>query len=179
MKKLLLIFTVILISNVETSIANVYKSDFAIKMGVQNDSLRLAELDSFWAELALTVQEGDFEGYKATYHEDAIIVFATGENKTTVPLNKALAFWKEGFKQTKEGKQIDHVEFRFSQRIGDESTALETGIFRFTSKGLDGKIIAEYTLHFEMLLVKREGKWYGIMEYQKAEATAEEWNSLK
>jgi hypothetical protein len=30
-----------------------------------------------------------------------------------------------------------------------------------------------------MLLVKKEGKWLGVMEYQKANATKEEWENLK
>ncbi|MGD2123925.1 MAG: hypothetical protein PVJ76_19395, partial [Gemmatimonadota bacterium] len=35
---------------------------------------RTGELDAFWAEVSRTVAEGDFEGYAATYHEDAVLV---------------------------------------------------------------------------------------------------------
>jgi ketosteroid isomerase-like protein len=169
----------LLISNIETSIANNHKTNGLTKIESQKDSVRIAELDRYWTELARTVKEGDFEGYGATYHKDAVVVFATGKNKTSVALSKALAGWKDGFMKTKEGKQIDAVQFRFSQRIGDETTAHETGIFRFTSKDANGNLLAEYSFHFEMLLIKREDKWYGLMEHQKSAATEEEWQALK
>ena len=44
---------------------------------IATDSLRIAELDAFWTEASRTVREGDFEGYKAAYHEDAVVIFAT------------------------------------------------------------------------------------------------------
>jgi len=179
MKNILLLLLISLVVNVETICSTNNKSDFLHTIEIQKDSLRLAELNRYWTELSRTVQEGDFEGYRATYHEDAVVVFATGKNKTSVTLSKALAGWKEGFMKTKEGKQKDAVQFRFSQRIGDENTAFETGIFRFTSKDTDGKLLAEYMIHFEMLLIKRDGKWVGIMEHQKDTATQEEWDSLK
>lgn len=141
-----------------------------------NDSERIKELDKFWAELSRTVREGDFEGYAATYHEDAVIIFASGENKTSVPISKALAGWKQGFMDTKAGKAKSGVKFRFSQRIGDETTAHETGIFAYTSQ-TDGESV-EHLLHFEMLLVKRDGEWLGVMEYQKTPATRQEWDAL-
>ena len=179
MKKILLFLAITLVANMETAFSNNYKSDFLLTIETQKDSVRLAELDLYWMELARTVQEGDFEGYGATYHEDAVVVFATGENKTSVALSEALAGWKEGFMKTKEGIQKDAVQFRFSQRIGNETTAFETGIFRFTSKDAVGKLLGEYTIHFEMLLIKRDGKWYGLMEYQKGTATEEEWDALQ
>lgn len=179
MKKIVLVLIIALIANIETSIADSTKRNISLKVETSKDSVRLAELDRYWIELARTVQEGDFEGYGATYHEDAVVVFATGKNKTSVALVKALSGWKEGFMKTKAGNQNDAVQFRFSQRIGDETTAHETGIFRFTSTDKAGNLIAEYTIHFEMLLIKREDKWLGLMEHQKSIATEEEWDALK
>lgn len=93
-------------------------------------------------------------------------------------MTKALAGWKQGFLNTKQGKQLDNVQFRFSQRIGDETTAHETGIFYFTSHDSTGKLISEGYTHLEALLVKRDGKWLCLMEYQKAKASKEEWEAL-
>ena len=42
----------------------------------------------------------------------------------------------------------------------------------------EGKVKDEY-IHFECLLVKKNGKWKTLMEYQKAEATLKEWEALK
>lgn len=144
-----------------------------------NDSIRMAELDQYWNALALTVKEGDFAAYAALYHEDAVIVFSGGEDKKSVPIATALARWEKGFKATKAGEQQDQVEFRFSQRIGDETTAHETGIFCFISLDEKGKLKGEYLIHFEALLVKKDQGWLAIMEHQKTEASREEWEALK
>lgn len=144
-----------------------------------NDEVRIAELDKYWTELSRTVREGDFEGYSATYHPDAVVIFATGENKSSVPVSGALASWKQGFVDTKEGKNKSDVVFRFSQRLGSPTTAHETGIFIYTSHDADGNELANVAVHFEMLLVKKDGKWLGVMEYQKHQATPEEWEALK
>jgi len=179
MKKTFLIFALFSFITTTFVFGGDGKNSFLVSVETQRDSSRITELNRYWQELAQTVRDGNFDGYAATYHEDAIVVFATGKNKTSVPLSKALAGWKEGFQKTKEGKQKDDVEFRFSQRIGDKTTAHETGIFRFTSRETNGKLIAEYILHFEMLLIKRGNRWYGIMEHQKNVATEEEWEALK
>ena len=142
------------------------------------DSIRLVELNQYWAELSRTVREGDFEGYKATYHQDAVCVFTTGKNKTSSPISEQLDLWKPGFIDTKSGKTRSNVEFRFSQRVGSPTTAHETGIFYFTSTDKDGKPSGGM-VHFESLLIKQNGKWLATMEYQKSKATKEEWEALK
>ena len=140
-----------------------------------DEAARLAELNGFWAEVSRTVREGDFEGYKATCHAEGVLV--SGTKKISQPLAKVLERWKQDFADTKSGKVKGNVEFRFSQRIGDDTTALETGIFRYTSVTADGQVKKDY-IHFEELLVKRDG-WKGLMEYQKSKATQEEWEALK
>ena len=179
MKKTLFFITTILLVSIGSTKASNPLHNTLIEMESPADSTRLAELDQFWMKLAKTVQEGDFEGYKALYHKDAIVVFASGKNKTSVPIGKALSAWKKGFTDTKEGKQKDKVEFRFSQRIGDETTAHETGIFIFSSTDNNGKVKGKYIIHFEMLLEKKDNTWFALMEYQKSEASQEEWNALK
>ena len=162
MNKILLFLTIILITSIESTKANNQKHSTPIKLETPKDSTRLVELDRYWAKLAQTVQEGDFEGYKALYHSDAVVVFARGENKISAPIVKALADWEKGFNDTKEGKQNDRVEFRFSQRIVNETTAHETGIFVFTSIDSNGKVKAKHFTHFEMLLIKGDNGWYAF-----------------
>jgi hypothetical protein len=91
------------------------------------DDVGQADLDAFWAELSRTVAEGDFEGYAATYHEDAVLV--SGLSGTSYPISQALDGWKQGFVDTKAGKMRASVEFRFTQRLSDATTAHETGMF--------------------------------------------------
>ena len=136
---------------------------------------QVAELNAFWAEVSRSVGEGDFEAYEASCHSEGVLV--SGVKKSCSPLSVALARWKKEFTATKSGEMKASVAFRFSQRLGDETTAHETGIFLYSSTGPDGKPIQEY-IHFEVLLVKKGGHWKTLMEYQKSKASLEEWNAL-
>ncbi|MFS4418613.1 hypothetical protein [Maribacter sp. 2307ULW6-5] len=149
------------------------------EMEMPSDSLQLAELDTFWAEVSRTVEEGDFEGYGATYHKDAVVVFTTGGRKTSMTIAKALLNWKQGFEDTKAGKTQNKVEFRFSERINDETTAHETGIFAFQSNHGSAQENPKQFVHFDALLIKKDGAWLMLMEYQKSSATSEEWELLE
>ena len=156
--------------------ANTYTNSVPLGFESVNDSIRLATLNSFWAEVSRTVRTGDFEGYSATCHKEGVLV--SGSAKTSVPLNEALEAWKTGFVDTKAGKTKANVAFRFSQRIGNENTAHETGIFHYTSMDSMGTGSDSY-VHFEALLVTQDSGWKILMEYQKSEATKEEWDALE
>ena len=143
------------------------------------DPNRIEELNTFYSNLSKTVAEGDFDNYSKAYQEDAVVIFAFDKNKISLPIKKALAGWKQGFEDTKKGKSISSVEFRFSQRIINETTAHDTGIFVYSTSNSDGSNKVEYPIHFEMLLVKKNNKWLATMEYQKSRANKEEWKALK
>jgi ketosteroid isomerase-like protein len=140
------------------------------------EKARLAELDAFWAEVSRTVKEGDFVGYSATCHPEAVLV--TGTKKLSYPLTQALARWKKEFDDTKSGARESSASFRFSQRVGDATTAHETAILLYSFRQGDGELKHEY-IHLEALLLKKEDGWKIIMEYQKALATEAEWKALE
>lgn len=159
-----------------TLLVSLSATAFADKEGEQAEAARLAELDAFWAEVSRTVKEGDFEGYSATCHPEAVLV--TGTKKLSYPLAQALARWKKEFDDTKSGKRESRATFRFSQRLGDATTAHETGILLYSFRQDDGEMKNEF-IHLEALLLKKDDGWKIIMEYQKAPATEEEWKALK
>jgi len=132
------------------------------------------ELDDLWAEVSRTVEEGDFEGYAAVYHPDAVVVF--GASNMSLSIADALAGWKSGFEDTKAGKVTASVEFRFSKRLTSATTAHETGIFHYQALSADGTSGA--MVHFTALSVKKDGQWLMVMENQKDLATQEEWDAL-
>lgn len=141
------------------------------------DTNRIKELNLYWKALAKTAKEGDFEGMKALYHEDAVVV----KPDTTFAISDAFKFrWKKEIMEVKNGKRANALEFRFSNRIGNEVTAFEKGIYHYTSiQTSTGKTLGDSYIHFETLLVKVDDKWVALMEHQKTEATAEEWDSLE
>ncbi|WP_400078121.1 hypothetical protein [Winogradskyella sp. R77965] len=177
MNKNILFSVILLIVSVQTTIAT-SKNDFPFNE-IQKDSSRIAELDRYWERLNKTVIEGDFEGNKNCFHKDAVVVFASGKNKISVPISKALEYWKGGFKNTREGKTKVNIEIRFSQRIGDETTAHETGMFIYSSTDTTTKITNKFIIPFEMVLVKLDNQWFALMEHQKPFATQKEWDALK
>ena len=140
-----------------------------------DESSRIAELDSYWAEVSRCVREGDFSGYKATCHKDGVLV--SGPSNKAYPLTKALERWEQDFINTRYGKVKGNVEFRFSKRLGDSTTAHETGMFCYTTEKPDGTMTKDY-IHLEALLLKR-GSWKIMMEYQKSKATAQQWDELQ
>jgi hypothetical protein len=139
------------------------------------DVERQAELDAYWAEVSRAVNTGDFTAYSATCHPEGVLV--AGTKKTSSPLAAALQRWKREFDDTRAGRMKARVEFKFSQRLGDATTAHETGMFLYAFTGADGKETREH-IHFEALLVKKDGRWLLLMEYQKAKGTAAEYEAL-
>lgn len=140
------------------------------------EAARLVELDAYWSEVSRTVREGDFEGYAATCHPEAVLV--SGKSQTSYPLSKALARWQAEFDATKKGMMKADVAFRFSQRFGDATTAHETGIFRYSATNTEGETKIEF-IHFQALLVKKNEGWKILMEYQKSSAAKADWETLK
>jgi hypothetical protein len=141
-----------------------------------DEKARLLELDAFWAEVSRTVREGDFVAYSATCHPEAVLV--TGTKKASYPLAQALARWKKEFDDTKSGERESSATFRFSQRLGDDTTAHETGILLYSFRQGNEVMKNEY-VHLEALLLKQDDGWKIIMEYQKAPATEAEWKALE
>lgn len=137
---------------------------------------RLAELDAYWAVVSKAVNTGDFDAYAATCHPEGVLV--SGSKQMSQPLAAALARWKQEFIDTRDGKMKASVEFRFSRRIGDATTAHETGIFLYTAQSGENPPKAEH-IHFEALLVKKADGWKILMENQKGPATEAEWQALK
>ncbi len=139
-----------------------------------DDSLRLAELDDFWKEVSRTISEGDFEAYAATFDEKATLV--SDINGKAYPIAKALVRWKKDFDDTKAGLRKSSVEFKFKKRLGDNTTAHESGIFYYSYEVNGEK--KGYYISFDGLLIK-EDTWKMMMEYQKSNLTKEDWDKLE
>ncbi len=139
------------------------------------DQSRWKELDAYWAEVSRSVNQGDFDAYVATCHDEGVLI--GGSKNYSQPLSTALARWKKDFEETRSGKVKSQVQFRFSRRIGDATTAHETGIFCYTAE-LPGSAPKKDYIHLEALLVKKPDGWKILMENQIGPATEAEWKAL-
>ena len=159
---------------------NVFKffSSFLICLSLLSTGANASEkqsfsTDSIYREIVRTVADVDFKAMAATYHLDAVLV--TG--KKSMPISIALKRWKkEGEKFQKEGGTAT-VSFRFSNRKLSETTAFETGIFRYSTRDKAGTEKNVYR-HIQYLNVKKNGHWLTVMEHQPGSSSKTEWNAL-
>ena len=135
----------------------------------------VGELDEYWKRVSNAVRTGNLEAYRATCHQDGVLI--SGKAKKSELLSQALIRWGKEFADTKAGKMQADVKFRFSERIVGKDTAHERGIFLYSSKKKGEEWKKDY-VHFEALLVKKNGEWKILMEFQKSSATQKEWESL-
>ena len=136
-----------------------------------------AELDAFWTEVARTVSEGDLEGMRATYHPDAVHVPWDSTSYRTQPISKAGDNLPESTARTRAGLQQPNVEFRFTSRIHDETTAHEVGMVHFWRTVPNGERTDAYGL-VDSYLVKKEGRWMILVEIQRWDFTEADWDAL-
>ena len=105
-----------------------------------------------------------------TYKEWEIIIIDNNSKDGTKKMVK-------GFKDTKSGEITANLDVKFSERIYDQFTAHETGIFHYYTINKGGEQNDTY-VHFESLWVKKNNKWIMMMEYQKTRTDETEWNTL-
>ena len=147
---------------------------FTLLVVFTQSSVSADELSDYWSAVSKTIKTGDLEGYRATYHPDAIYV--DGIQNISYPIAEAFVRWKPGFDDTAAGKMEASVDFRFSDTRRGENTAHQTGMFHYSFDKKNGEA-GEYFVHFEALLVKKDG-WKLMMEYQKEPGTRADWDKL-
>ncbi|MEP7348028.1 MAG: hypothetical protein ABI877_22355, partial [Gemmatimonadaceae bacterium] len=76
-----------------------------------------------WSVIAATVVNADIAGMARTYHPDAVVVTPSG----TKPIGSQIAKWGKDMADAKIRGEKATVEFRFTGRQDDATTAFETG----------------------------------------------------
>jgi ketosteroid isomerase-like protein len=120
-----------------------------------------------------SVANDDIVAMGRVYHPAAVLVTKAG----TKPIAAALDGWGKDIVVAKKNGVRATVEFRFSSRRDDATTAFETGIFKYTTTDRAGVSKPGYT-QMEALLVKHDGKWRLVMERQLESTTEAAWNAL-
>ena len=132
------------------------------------------EIDrDIWSVFVATVAADDIAGMGRAYFPDAVLVSPNG----TRPIKDTLERWGRDMAAAKAKGSKATVEFRFSRRQDDTTTAFETGIFKYTVIEKSGASNSKF-YPFEQLLAKTNGKWRVLMERQFAEVTQDAWEKL-
>ena len=133
-----------------------------------------AEIDrDVWAPVAASVANDDIVAMGRVYHPAAVLVTKAG----TKPIAAALDGWGKDIVTAKAKGVRATVEFRFSSRQNDATTAFETGIFKYSTTDRAGATTPRY-MELEALLVKHDGQWRVVMERQLESTTEAKWNAL-
>ncbi len=126
-----------------------------------------------WSVFVATVAGDDIAGMGRAYFPDAVLVTPKG----TAPIKNALERWGRDMVAAKARGDKATVEFRFSRRQDDSTTAFEAGIFKYTVIARSGGSTPKF-YPFEELLVKTDGGWRVLMERQFDLVTQDEWEKL-
>jgi len=126
-----------------------------------------------WSVFVATVTADDIAGMGRAYFPDAVLVSPKG----TRPIKETLEGWGRDMVAARARGDKATVEFRFSRRQDDSTTAFEAGIFKYTVIAKSGASTPRFT-PFEQLLVKTNGKWRVLMERQFEPVTQEAWDKL-
>ena len=133
-----------------------------------------AEIDrDVWSVFVATVAADDIVGMGRAYFPDAVLVSPKG----TRPIKATLEGWGRDMVAAKARGDKATVEFRFSRRQDDSTTAFEAGIFKYTVIARSGASTPKF-YPFEELLVKTDGKWRVLMERQFDPVTGDAWDKL-
>lgn len=133
-----------------------------------------ADIDrQVWQAVAKSVVDHDIVAMGRVYHPAAVLVSQEG----TTPIADALVRWGRDMVTAKAKGDRAFVEFRFTRRQDDATTAFETGAFRYGTIDKAGLSTPAY-VRFEALLVKTSAGWQMVMERQLEAITEGEWNAL-
>ena len=140
----------------------------------QSAAASSSEIDrDVWSVFVATVAADDIVGMGRAYFPDAVLVSPKG----TRPIKATLEGWGRDMVAAKSRGDRATVEFRFSRRQDDSTTAFEAGIFKYTVIARSGASTPKF-YPFEELLVKTDGKWRVLMERQFDPVTEDAWNKL-
>ena len=156
------------------TIAVVLWSILVVSAGASQTATVSSEIDrAIWSVFTATVASEDIVGMGRVYFPEAVLVTPKG----TTPIKATLERWGRDMLAAKPRGDKATVEFRFSVRQDDSTTAFEAGLFKYTVITKAGESKPQF-VPFEALLVKTNGTWRVLMERQFAAVTQAEWDKL-
>ena len=133
-----------------------------------------ADIDrQVWQAVAKSAVDDDIVAMGRVYHPTAVLVSKNG----TTPIASALERWGRDMVTAKRNGVRASVEFRFTTRQDDATTAFQAGAFRYATTDKAGVTTPGY-VRFEALLVKSPDGWKIVMERQLDAITEAAWNAL-
>lgn len=119
-----------------------------------------------WLPFIKAFAEGKADDYIALHSRQ--LVRPMGDAKRIDPYDRWSAGTRGMFKSFADRGTKAAIDFRFLERIANEDTASERGIFEFSMTNAKGETQKSYG-KFHVILRKEDGKWKILMDYDSSE----------
>lgn len=141
--------------------------------GYSQSSQNLKDINKVWAKFYQAFETLDYEPM-AEIHSKKLIRISGG--KRISDYNTYINNYKRRFKQN---NSTNKIALRFIERINNDSTASERGIYKLTVN--EGKEEEQsYYGKFHVIFTKENGEWKILMDYDSTEGdTIGEYHFLK
>lgn len=122
-----------------------------------------------WLPYSKAYAEGKATDYIALHSKSLLRVM--GDLKYVDPYDAFARNMQEMFDGLKKQNVKVSIQFRFTERIANQDTASERGIYEFVMTDAKGKVTKNYS-RFHNFLKKEGGKWKIAMDYDSSEKGA-------
>ncbi len=119
-----------------------------------------------WLPYSKAFAEGKPADYIALHSKSLLRVM--GDLKYVDPYDGFARNMTEMFDTLKKQNTKVSIQFRFTERIANQDTASERGVYEFTLTDAKGKVTRNYS-RFHNFLKKEGGKWKIVMDYDSGE----------
>lgn len=119
-----------------------------------------------WVPYSKAFAEGKVNDYIALHSKSLLRVM--GDLKFVDPYDGFVKNMQEMFDSLKQQNARVSIQFRFTERIANQDTASERGIYEFVMTDAKGKVTKNYS-RFHNFLKKEGGKWKIVMDYDNGE----------
>jgi hypothetical protein len=128
----------------------------------------LEDINTTWKKFYKAFETLDYTLMAEIHSQDLVRVSG---GKRIVDYDTYINNYKAGFEHDKTGGQTSTISLRFFERINNDSTASERGIYKLVrNKGTNNE--EAYYGQFHVLLKKSNGVWKITMDYDSSEGGA-------
>ncbi|MEO1031439.1 MAG: nuclear transport factor 2 family protein [Bacteroidota bacterium] len=138
---------------------------FLINLTYAQKKTDLQDINTTWAKFYKAFETLDYTLMAEIHAKDLVRVSG---GRRIIDYDSYINNYKAGFERDKAAGQTSNISLRFFERLCNDSTASERGIYKLVrNKGTD-KAQAYYG-QFHVLFKKRDGQWKIIMDYDSSE----------
>ena len=138
-----------------------------LQPSIAQQSEQLLQINSqVWEKFYKAFEDLDYRLMAEIHTKDLVRIPAN--QHTILDYDTYINNYKTQFHQAREDKISQSISLRFLERITNDSTASERGIYRFSiNPGAENE--QHYYGKFHVLLVKRDNSWKILMDYDSNE----------